>query len=158
MLTLSATLTKLHLHSQVVLFYSSLYLVAFAQGGHKPCTQAFGADQFDESNPEEAAARSSFFNWWYFGMTMGAVVSLLILSYVQDNVSWGLGFGIPCIIMVLALVIFLSGTKTYRYYQLKDENPFARVGRAFAALIRNFLSNQKDHEYVALLYFLVPES
>ena len=138
LLILSSTLKNLHLHFQIVFFYLSLYLVALAQGGHKPCVQAFGADQFDESDPEESIARSSFFNWWYFGMNMGIIASLLTLSYVQDNISWGLGFGIPCILMVIALIIFLMGTKTYRYYLLEDENPFGRISRAFAALVRSW--------------------
>ncbi|ONK56597.1 uncharacterized protein A4U43_C10F10510, partial [Asparagus officinalis] len=138
MLTLSTILTNLHTHSQLIFFYFSLYLVAFAQGGHKPCTQAFGADQFDDDDPDESEARSSFFNWWYFGMNVGIIASLLTLSYVQDNVSWGLGFGIPCILMVVALVVFLMGTRTYRYYLLEEENPFGRVGRAFVALVRSW--------------------
>nr|ABR32185.1 peptide transporter [Hakea actites] len=123
---------------QIILFFCSLYLVALAQGGHKPCVQAFGADQFDGKHPEEIKSRSSFFNWWYFGMCGGIVFSNLILTYVQDNLNWGLGFGIPCICMIVALAVFLIGTRTYRYsFNLDDVNPFRRVGQVFVAAIRN---------------------
>ena len=69
-------------------------------------------------------------------MNMGIIASLQTLSFVQDNISWG--FGIPCILMVIALIVFLMGTKTYRYYLLEDENLFGRIGRAFAALVRSW--------------------
>ncbi|PON47026.1 Proton-dependent oligopeptide transporter family [Parasponia andersonii] len=64
----------------------------------------------------ECKAKSSFFNWWYFGVCAGAsVLSIFVVSYKQDNLSWALGFRIPCMAMVLALVIFLLGTTTYMY-------------------------------------------
>ncbi|RVW95707.1 Protein NRT1/ PTR family 5.16 [Vitis vinifera] len=98
---------------QVILFFFALYLVAVGQGGHKPCVQAFGADQFDGQDPAEGKAKSSFFNWWYFSMCFGTLITLFVLNYIQDNLNWGLGFGIPCIAMVIALLVFLLGTKTY---------------------------------------------
>ncbi|KAF0919318.1 hypothetical protein E2562_029168 [Oryza meyeriana var. granulata] len=122
--------------AQVAIFYVSLYLVALAEAGHKPCAQAFGADQFDQNDPKESASRSSFFNWWYFGMCSGTAMTTLVSSYIQDNVGWGLGFGIPCLVMVFALVMFLLGTRNYRYYTSTQSSPFARLARAFVALIR----------------------
>lgn len=125
--------------SQIILFFFSLYLVAFAQGGHKPCVQAFGADQFDPQDPQECKAKSSFFNWWYFSLCAGTMTTLLILNYIQDNLNWGLGFGIPCIVMALALVIFLLGTRTYRFSIKSDEkSSFIRIGRVFLRAAKNW--------------------
>ncbi|KAJ6884627.1 hypothetical protein NC652_031589 [Populus alba x Populus x berolinensis] len=127
---------------QVILFFVSLYIVAIGQGGHKPCVQAFGADQFDGKHPEESKAKSSFFNWWYFSMNSGMVVALLILNYIQDNLNWGLGFGIPCIIMVGALIVFLLGTKTYRYgIKTEERSAFLRIGQVFVEAVRNWRAN-----------------
>nr|CAB3478968.1 unnamed protein product [Digitaria exilis] len=129
---------------QVAIFYVSLYLVALAEAGHKPCAQAFGADQFDQHDPEESVSRSSFFNWWYFGMCSGTAVTTMVSSYIQDNVGWGLGFGIPCLVMVFALLMFLLGTRNYRYYTSTESSPFARLARAFVALITGSKSTQCD--------------
>ncbi|GAB2291167.1 hypothetical protein Dimus_025426 [Dionaea muscipula] len=127
---------------QLVVFYLSLYLVAIGQGGHKPCVQAFGADQFDGQDPDESKAKSSFFNWWYFGLCGGPLVALPLLFYIQDNLSWGLGFGIPCLIMAVALLVFLLGSRTYRYSTTKGEeeedSQFTRIGRVFTAAARNW--------------------
>ena len=123
----------------MILFFFSLYLVALAQGGHKPCVQAFGADQFDRTDPEERKARSSFFNWWYFTFCAGLVVMVSTLNYIQDNVGWGLGFGIPCIFMVISLVLFSLGTWTYRFsIQGNEKNPFLRIGWVFVLALRNW--------------------
>ncbi|KAJ7945749.1 Protein NRT1/ PTR FAMILY 5.10 [Quillaja saponaria] len=147
LLTLSAMLPSLSSSEslspqmEVVFFLFSLYLVAIGLGGHKPCVQAFGADQFDAEHPEECKARSSFFNWWYFTMCAGALPTVWILNYIQDNLSWALGFGIPCIGMIIAPVVFLCGTRTYRYtfatIHSDMRSPFVRIGRVFVAAIRN---------------------
>ncbi|KAL6840132.1 hypothetical protein ACP4OV_029942 [Aristida adscensionis] len=129
---------------QVAVFYVSLYLVALAEAGHKPCAQAFAADQFDQHNAEESVSRSSFFNWWYFGMCSGTAVTTVVCSYIQDNVGWGLGFGIPCLVMVFALIVFLLGTRNYRYYASTESSPFARLARAFVNLIKGSKSSQGD--------------
>lgn len=113
--------------------------MALAQGGHKPCVQAFGADQFDELDPKECKAKSSFFNWWYFSFCAGVLLCLLVLNYIQDNLSWALGFGIPCVVMCLALIIFLLGTFTYRFQVHCDgRNPFLRIGQVFVRAAKNW--------------------
>lgn len=130
---------------QVILFFISLYLVGIGQSGHKPCVQAFGADQFDGLDPEECKMKSSFFNWWYAGLCFGVLLAYLILYYIEDNFSWALGCGIPCIAMFVGLIVFLLGTKTYRYSVKRDErSPFARIGRVFFLATKNRLTRLQD--------------
>ncbi|KAL0928768.1 hypothetical protein M5K25_000689 [Dendrobium thyrsiflorum] len=140
-------------HFQIGFFYLALYLVALAQGGHKPCTQAFGADQFDENDPGESFSRSSFFNWWYCGLCLSTTVTIILLSYVQDNIGWALGFGIPFTAMGLALVLFLLGTDKYRFYQLEGESPFLRIGKSLVALVKRWMVSSP-----ALIGSLTPTS
>ncbi|MCL7035088.1 hypothetical protein MKW94_001801 [Papaver nudicaule] len=101
--------------SGVIYFFSSLYLIGIGSAGYKTCATAFGAEQFDELNPNETKSKSSFFNWWLIGLSLGSGSSHLTLNYVQDNLGWGLAFGISCILMVTTLVVFLFGAKSYRY-------------------------------------------
>ncbi|KAL1214484.1 Protein NRT1/ PTR FAMILY 5.11 [Cardamine amara subsp. amara] len=124
---------------QVILFFCSLYLVAISQGGYKPCIKVFGADQFDGNDQEEAKAKSSFFNWLMFGNCISILITRLVSTYIQENLSWSLGFGIPSVSMLLALFIFLLGTKSYRFSTTREgkKNPFARISRVFVEALKN---------------------
>ncbi|OVA06132.1 Proton-dependent oligopeptide transporter family [Macleaya cordata] len=124
---------------QVIFFFFSLYLVAIGSSGYRPCAQAFGADQFDGRNLDEYKSKSSFFKCWYFGLSIGSILAHLFLNYVQDNLSWALGFGISCISMIVALFVFLFGTKTYRYnVKVDNENPLLGIARVFVATAKNW--------------------
>ena len=134
---------------QVIFLFLSLYLVAVAEGGHKPCTQAFGADQFDGRDSEERKAKSSYFNWLNFCAGISLSVSMLTLSYIQDQLNWVLGFGIPCILMVVALLLFLLGTNTYRYsVKREDKNPFVRISKGFVEAARNWKLNPSSEKAI----------
>ncbi|CAA7396835.1 unnamed protein product [Spirodela intermedia] len=117
---------------QSAIFFLAIYLVSFAQGAHKPCVQAFGADQFDENDPEEFRSRSSFFNWWYFGMHSGLIFTFVFMNYVQQEISWGFGFGVSCASMALGLALFLIGTPNYRHSILNNKGPVASLAQSSA--------------------------
>ncbi|CAH8359334.1 unnamed protein product [Eruca vesicaria subsp. sativa] len=124
---------------QVTLFFISLYLVAIGQSGFNMCLKVFGADQFDGNNQKEAKAKSSFFNWLMFGSCVSILLTRLVSSYIQENLSWSLGFGIPSVFMLLALFLFLLGTTSYRFSaeEGRKKNPFARIGRVFLEAVKN---------------------
>ncbi|KAG7659275.1 MFS transporter superfamily [Arabidopsis suecica] len=124
---------------QVILFFCSLYLIAIGQGGYKPCIKVFGADQFDGNDIKDAKDKSSYFNWLMFGSCVSILTFRLVSSYIQEDLSWSLGFGIPSVFMLLALFLFLLGTKTYRFSTAREgkKNPFARISHVFMAALKN---------------------
>ncbi|XP_065854732.1 protein NRT1/ PTR FAMILY 8.1-like [Euphorbia lathyris] len=125
---------------QTSVFFSGLYLIALGTGGIKPCVSSFGADQFDDSDEQEKKSKSSFFNWFYFSINIGALVASSVLVWIQTNVGWGWGFGIPAVAMAIAVLSFFSGTKLYR--KLKPGgSPFTRICQVIVASFRKFQVN-----------------
>ncbi|KAF9672803.1 hypothetical protein SADUNF_Sadunf11G0082200 [Salix dunnii] len=101
--------------AQYGIFFFGLYLIALGTGGIKPCVSSFGADQFDDTDPMERVKKGSFFNWFYFSINIGSLVSSSLMVYIQDEAGWGLGFGIPALFMGIAIASFFSGTPLYRF-------------------------------------------
>ncbi|KAI5603498.1 hypothetical protein POPTR_001G248600v4 [Populus trichocarpa] len=121
--------------AQSALAFVSLYLIALGTGGIKPCVSSYGADQFDDADEVEKKHKSSFFNWFYLSINVGALIAGSVLVWVQDNVSWGWGFGIPAIAMAIAVASFFSGTRLFRY-QKPGGSPLTRICQVLLASFR----------------------
>ncbi|PON63695.1 Proton-dependent oligopeptide transporter [Trema orientale] len=123
--------------SQTAVFFVGLYLIALGTGGIKPCVSSFGADQFDDSDEAEKKNKSSFFNWFYFSINIGALVASSVLVWIQTNVGWSWGFGIPAAAMAIAVMSFFSGTRLYRN-QRPGGSPLTRICQVIVASLRKF--------------------
>uniref|UniRef100_A0A453SGI8 Peptide transporter PTR2 n=1 Tax=Aegilops tauschii subsp. strangulata TaxID=200361 RepID=A0A453SGI8_AEGTS len=118
--------------------YLGLYLVALGTGGIKPCATALGADQFDVAVPAERVAKGSFFNWYYFSINIGSLLSATLLVWVQDNIGWTVGLAIPTVLIGFGLAVFVAGGKIYRYKPLGvGGSPLTRVSQVVVAAARN---------------------
>ncbi|XP_072974777.1 protein NRT1/ PTR FAMILY 8.1-like isoform X1 [Typha angustifolia] len=135
--------------TQTALVFLALYLIALGTGGIKPCVSSFGADQFDESDESEKKRKSSFFNWFYLSINIGALVASSILVWIQMNVGWGWGFGIPAVAMAIAVVSFFFGTPLYRH-QKPGGSPLTRILQVVIASFRK--SGVKVPGNTSLLY------
>uniref|UniRef100_A0A453A7T4 Uncharacterized protein n=1 Tax=Aegilops tauschii subsp. strangulata TaxID=200361 RepID=A0A453A7T4_AEGTS len=125
-------------HSEIhrITVYVGLYLTALGNGGIKPCTSTFGADQFDITDPTERVKKGSFFNWFYFLNTIGSLLSTTVIVWVQDNVGWGIGFAIPMILTSLSFTVFIASRRIYRY-KSTGESPMTTASRVVVAAARN---------------------
>ncbi|PPR96701.1 hypothetical protein GOBAR_AA23951 [Gossypium barbadense] len=122
---------------QSVMTFLALYLIALGTGGIKPCVSSYGADQFNDTDEKEKTHKSSFFNWFYLSINIGALIAGSVLVWVQDNVSWGWGLGIPAIAMAIAVCFFFSGTRLYRN-QVPGGSPITRLFQVLVASIRKY--------------------
>ncbi|KAG8071985.1 hypothetical protein GUJ93_ZPchr0006g43358 [Zizania palustris] len=99
--------------AQVVAFVG-LYLVAVGSGGVRSSLLPFGAEQFDDDNTADRESKTSFFSWFYLCVDFGPIVSGVFLVWIQQNVSWGLGFGIATACIALAFAAFVLATPMYK--------------------------------------------
>ncbi|OWM75784.1 hypothetical protein CDL15_Pgr009428 [Punica granatum] len=134
---------------QLAVLYAALLLGAIGSGGIRPCVVAFGADQFDEADPKQRTRTWKYFNWYYFVMGGSMLVALTVLVYIQDNIGWGWGLGIPTILMFLSVVALVSGHPLYRMLDPAG-SPFTRLVQvSVAAFKKRKVENVSDPD---LLY------
>ncbi|KAH6814532.1 peptide transporter 1 [Perilla frutescens var. frutescens] len=118
--------------TQAAVCFLALYMIALGTGGIKPCVSSFGADQFEDTDEVEKKHKSSFFNWFYFSINIGALIASSVLVWIQMNVGWGWGFGIPAVAMAIAVAFFFSGTRLYRN-QKPGGSPLTRISQVLVA-------------------------
>lgn len=120
---------------QLAILYVSLSLNALGAGGIRPCVVAYGADQFDEADQGQKTRTWNFFNWYYFCMGVSILLTVTVVVYVQDNVSWAWGLGIPTVAMAVSLVSFVAGYHLYRNLDPAG-SPFTRLVQVVVAAVR----------------------
>lgn len=88
-----------------------LTLIAVGSGV-KPCTAAFGGDQF--AQPEQSAQMTIFFSIFYFAICAGALVSTIVTPLFRQDVHcfndsdcYSLAFGVPGLLMIISISKFI---------------------------------------------------
>ncbi|KOM53627.1 hypothetical protein LR48_Vigan09g228600 [Vigna angularis] len=122
---------------QEALLYIGLYLLAFGSAGVKASVPSHGADQFDETDPEEAGEMSTFFNTLLLAVCLGGAVSLTFIVWMQLHKGWASGFGIGTIAILLGILIFAAGLPLYRFRLRQGTNDFVQIIQVYVAAIRN---------------------
>jgi len=118
--------------TQLGVLYLGLYLTALGTGGLKSSVSGFGSDQFDEAHDGERGKMLRFFNWFYFFVSIGALLAVTVLVYVQDNVGRRWGYGICAAGILVGLAVFLAGTRRYRFKKLVG-SPLTQVAAVTVA-------------------------
>lgn len=100
--------------AKAAMLFLGLYLVALGVGGIKGSLPSHGAEQFDESTPQGRKQRSTFFNYFVFCLSCGALIAVTLVVWIEDNKGWEWGFGISTLSILLSIPVFLAGSALYR--------------------------------------------
>lgn len=111
------------IESKPLYMIGTLGIVPFATAGVKATLAVFGADQFDSSTPQGAAAQQEFFSWFFVSINAGAIVAYAFMVNYGDNGGLGVPqeFGyfsiylVATCLMVVGLIVFVAGRNTYVY-------------------------------------------
>ncbi|XP_074557738.1 protein NRT1/ PTR FAMILY 6.3-like [Curcuma longa] len=122
--------------AQLGVLYLALYLTALGTGGLKSSVSGFGSDQFDDADKEEKAQMQKFFNWFFFFISLGSLLAVTVLVYIQDNLGRRWGYGICAASIVFGLLVFLAGTRRYRFKRLVG-SPLTQIAAVVVAAWRN---------------------
>lgn len=99
--------------------FIGLALIAIGSGGIKPCVAAFGAEQF--KLPEQEMFLTCYFALFYFFINMGSLLSTVVTPLLREDVKcfdkndcYSAGFGLPAVLMIISIIVFISGKKFYK--------------------------------------------
>ncbi|SHJ92528.1 proton-dependent oligopeptide transporter, POT family [Rubritalea squalenifaciens DSM 18772] len=87
-----------------------LGLITIGAGGIKPCVSAHVGDQFGPNNQH---LLTRVFNWFYFSINLGSVISTLIIPWTLEWYGPHWAFGIPGALMAVATLAFWMGRNEF---------------------------------------------
>ncbi|KAK9901798.1 hypothetical protein M0R45_001960 [Rubus argutus] len=85
------------------------------------------------------------------------MLSLTVIVYVQSNVSWSLGFGIPAMLMLLSCALFFMGAKLFVKVKASG-SPMTSVAQVIVVAFKKGQLKQPEQPWLSLFVYMPPNS
>ncbi|KAI4328371.1 hypothetical protein L6164_020729 [Bauhinia variegata] len=122
-------------NSQLGVLLLGLGFLTIGSAGIRPCSIPFGVDQFDTTTDQGKKGINSFFNWYYTTFTVVLLLTQTVVIYIQDSISWKIGFAIPTACMAISIILFFLGTKIYVHVK-PEGSIFSGIAQVLVAAYR----------------------
>jgi solute carrier family 15 (peptide/histidine transporter), member 3/4 len=115
---------------QLAVLYAAVCLLAIGTGGTRFNVATMGADQFGSARDQD-----TFFNWYFVCLYASFMIGDTAIVYLQDGVSWAIGFGVCLATSAASLGLLLLGM---RYFQMPApmDSPYTALARVAVAAMR----------------------
>jgi peptide/histidine transporter 3/4 len=111
--------------------------MSIGAGGIRSSSLAFGVDQLSKQD-ENAGIKEGYFSWYYASVAVASLLGLSVVVYIQDNLGWTVGFGVPVVLMFIATLSFFLATPFYVMLEAK-KNMLTGLAQVLVASYRNRL-------------------
>ncbi|KAM7280565.1 hypothetical protein ACFE04_007699 [Oxalis oulophora] len=115
---------------QLTILYSGIALAAIGPGGTRYTIAAMGGNQFENTKDQ-----GIFFNWFVVILYGSSILGATVIVYIEDSVSWALGFGLCVVFSIIGSAIFLLGNRYYRHVNPQG-SPFTGLACVIIAAFR----------------------
>ncbi|NXK71821.1 S15A5 protein, partial [Amazona guildingii] len=122
------TLTK---REQKIVFYFALLTASLGIGGIRAIVCPLSAYSLEDCGPKELL---SFFNWFYWLVNLNSAVVFVSISYIQQSVARNLGFLIPFVSMLMAIITIHMVRGEMIYKPKTDSSLLTTFGVILSAL------------------------
>ena len=113
------------------------YLLIFVQIKKGP----FGADQCISRGQSMIF---KYFNWLYWSINLGSLISFVLLAYIQQNFNFFIGFIIPLCALMVSFLLFVSGSFCY----IKKETEVSIISNIFKILYEAFKLRKRQKSFL----------
>ncbi|HSN98912.1 MAG TPA: POT family MFS transporter, partial [Candidatus Nanopelagicales bacterium] len=120
-------------------FYAGLALIALGSGGIKPCVAAMVGDQFTEENKHLV---KKVFAMFYWSINFGSFFASLLIPKTLKLYGPAVAFGIPGVLMAIAVLVFWLGRRHYVEVPPTGHNP-----HSFLRVVGSALRRRKSGEH-----------
>src|SRR5262249_23255249 len=93
--------------------FALFFLLAPGTGVIKPNISSLLGMTYDQQRPGQDGLRNSGFQWFYFAINIGALISMFMVPVIRTRYSYSTAFMFPAWLMVIALAIFAGGKRFY---------------------------------------------
>lgn len=132
-------------------------MLTVGAAGIRPCNLAFGADQFNPNTESGKRGINSFFNWYFFTLTFAQMMSVTLVVYIQSEVSWPIGLGIPALFMLISCAVFFVGDRIY--VKVKPEgSPLTSIVQVLVVAAKKRRLKLPQEPSLSLFNYIPPKS
>lgn len=109
-------------------FYGMAFIIC-GNGFFKPNVSSMVGTLYSKNDPK----KDSGFSLFYIGINAGAALGGLVCGYVGQKINWHYGFGLAGIFMILGLMVFYWGKKSFKEKGLPPSTE--KLNRTFLGFI-----------------------